>query len=876
MSQYGIRIKNFEAASIYEYKYGFRNNLDQTNAMLVNSLFLDFLLKEKLIRLHKEESTRDIICVEFGYGTKDYNTALSKVSTVLEKEDISDKAKSHLLTIKESIEKNKKYCKKINKETLRTKYYTEGFDITYRTYNKDGEELVDKRETITYKMLYRTPGKAKKGTCMFINVDYYDKVHEFLYMGIQLPEKNAPIVEMGAYSSLITSSIIGRVQILPEQILVVDDVEVPWNANVLTVGIDKDKQCTIEPKDNYSIINTIFDGQALIDSSIFPDYADGYILLRHHMTKMAAFNSNIQQFMKDTFGDEYETKTVKDRFGRNVRVKDIKLITTENALKWLKFNVSFDKWAEWVRKNDCLFGIVKTTHPSKLGDVQRMSYQMVNALDIDSIPNVCEKTVNYINSLKNANNIAFFDYLEKNKNFSNDYEVLLALQEHNKNFVKSSYFRRRKSDIISAYVLNFKSGHGIQNADNLTIVGSPYAMLLRSVGKSVYDDPTFCEESGCIQCYTERFENGSYLAEFRNPFNSRNNLGYLHNVYHEYFGKYFKFGRLVIAVNMIKTDFQDRNNGSDQDSDSIYVTDQADIVKHAKYCYLNYPTIVNKIPKDKNVYSYSMRDFAEVDNKLAAAQLAIGESSNIAQICLTYTYNFDDQKYQDYVCILSVLAQVAIDNAKRKFDIDLNKEIARIKSDMDIDKNGLPNFWLITKKDKRKARNDKVRQERQKKNKEKIKERIKELKCPMNIVYDMTFDITRTEKDTLPMDEFWIKYENTSNWVKSKKVEQLIQEFSINLYRYNVWEDEDLEKYILLKDDYDKLIKEIGKLNKSRNNIGLFSWLINRAFLIGAGVKSESTKGRLLATTNKNRALLLKVLYDIDPKSFLACFRSTD
>lgn len=873
MSEYGIRIKNYEAASIYEYKYGFRNNLDQTNAMLVNSLFLDFLLKEKLIRVHNEESTRDIICVEFGYGTKDYKTAKDKVDSALTKENASDIAKEHLNTIKNNIEKNKEYCKKITKEDLRVKYYTDGFDITYKVYNKSGEELIDKRETIFYKMLYRTPGKAKKGTCMFINAEYYDKVHEFLYMGIHLPKKNAPIVEMGAYSSLITSSIIGKVKIKPEQILVIDDVEVPWNTNVLTVGIDKDKHCTIETKNNYSIINTIFDGQALIDSSIFPDYADGYILLRHHMTKMAAFNSNIQLFMKDAFGDEYETKTLKDRFGRTVRVKDIKLITTENALKWLKFNISFDGWAEWVRKNDCMFGIVKTTHPSKLGDVQRMSYQMVNALDIDSIPSVCEKTINYINDLKNSNNIAFLDYLEKNKNFSNDYEVLLALQEHNKNFVKSSYFRRRKSDIISAYVLNFKSGHGIQNADNLTIVGSPYAMLLRSVGKSVYDDPTFSEETGCIQCYTERFENGAYLAEFRNPFNSRNNLGYMHNVYHEYFGRYFCFGRLVIAVNMIKTDFQDRNNGSDQDSDSIYVTDQADIVKHAKYCYLNYPTIVNKIPKDKNVYSYSMKDFAEVDNKLAAAQLAIGESSNLAQICLTYTYNFEDQKYQDYVCILSVLAQVAIDNAKRKFDIDLNKEIARIKSDMDIETNGLPDFWLITKKDKRKARTDKIRYERQKKNKEKIKQKIKELKCPMNIIYKMTFDKAVDEGNVIPIDKFWIKHETPTGKKLSKKIEKIIQDYSFDLHKFNVNEDDNTEQYLLLKDDYEKMIKEIQKLNSTRNNLGLFSWLLNRAFLIGAGTKRNRNK--LLAKTNKNRALLLKVLYDVDKKCFLSCFGTT-
>ena len=51
-----------------------------------------------------------------------------------------------------------------------------------------------------------------------------------------------------------------------------------------------------------------------------------------------------------------------------------------------------------------------------------------------------------------------------------------------------------------------------------------------------------------------------------------------------------------------------------------------------------------------------MESFARVDNNLAAAQMAIGESSNLAQLALTYTYNFDDQKYIDYVCILSVLA----------------------------------------------------------------------------------------------------------------------------------------------------------------------------------------------------------------------------
>ena len=145
-----------------------------------------------------------------------------------------------------------------------------------------------------------------------------------------------------------------------------------------------------------------------------------------------------------------------------------------------------------------------------------------------------------------------------------DYRVLIALCEHNPEFVRSSYFRSRRKKIIESYVLKMKSGEIMQNAENLTIVGSPYAMLLYAATgneKSVDKDNTFFTEDGVIQCYTERFNSGEYLAFFRSPFNSKNNLTYLHNVYSRNMEKYFNLGRQCIAVNMIGTDFQDRNNG---------------------------------------------------------------------------------------------------------------------------------------------------------------------------------------------------------------------------------------------------------------------------------------------------------------------------
>ena len=42
---------------------------------------------------------------------------------------------------------------------------------------------------------------------------------------------------------------------------------------------------------------------------------DFYRNMNDHFCKMAAFSTNIQQFFKDYFGDDYYSATVKDMFG---------------------------------------------------------------------------------------------------------------------------------------------------------------------------------------------------------------------------------------------------------------------------------------------------------------------------------------------------------------------------------------------------------------------------------------------------------------------------------------------------------------------------------------------------------------------------------
>ena len=526
---------------------------------------------------------------------------------------------------------------------------------------------------------------------------------------------------------------------------------------------------------------------------------------------------------------------------------------------------------------------------------------MINTLDINIMPNVVEKSVEYINKLKSDDEV-FLQYLRDNKNFSNDYEVLVALCEQNMDFTRSEYFRSRKKNIIRSYVNNFKFGKVIQDADNLVFVGSPYAMLLYTVGEDVESDPTFHSELDAIQCFTQRFADGENLACFRSPHNSQHNISHLHNVYSEEYFKYFDFGKQIIALNTLHTDIQDRLNGCDFDSDSGYITNQADIVKWARYCYLNYYTIVNNIPKDKNKYSNTLLNYAIIDNKLAQAQMAIGASSNLAQLSITYSYNFDDKKYKDYVCILSVLAQVAIDNAKRTFDIDLNQEIAKIKEDMNVSEYKYPSFWLNIRKDFNKKHEDakkelksinegkyipRIVQDGEMELKEyvdKLKKRIvktnkinNKLKCPMNYLCEIKLPKQPNGSSTLPMDYFFNKYELETNRRQSKKVEELIEKYSLDLYddwHSNIGTDLEEESFddnsLLLRDDFDNLIEDIKKVYISKTYIGLMSWLIDRAFLITPN--SQMGAPHSDRKTNENKALLLKVLYDINPQNVLQIF----
>ena len=130
-------------------------------------------------------------------------------------------------------------------------------------------------------------------------------------------------------------------------------------------------------------------------------------------------------------------------FGNLHYLKDIKMITTHNAIKWTKFmdlmggtpKSAYSYWCDRVHRDGDIWGIVKTDHPSKLGQYQQLSYQMLNTLPCtrEDVQKIARASIDYVESLKNDNDV-FEKFLRKNANEVNHYEMLADLYRQNNDF----------------------------------------------------------------------------------------------------------------------------------------------------------------------------------------------------------------------------------------------------------------------------------------------------------------------------------------------------------------------------------------------------------------------------------------------------------
>ena len=171
---------------------------------------------------------------------------------------------------------------------------------------------------------------------MFIDENLYPLIHKWEMCGLEINEGDeCDLAGIESYISLTASSIVGAIQIKPENILLVDDYESVFRDTVVAVEQGEDGHLVASEKE-VEIINSIWDGESLIDVSLMGEYSPyGFILLRNSFFKSAAFNCNLQQWFKDhgiTEVSQLNGKTIAKR------IDQVLYVTTpvEDSSKLLK------------------------------------------------------------------------------------------------------------------------------------------------------------------------------------------------------------------------------------------------------------------------------------------------------------------------------------------------------------------------------------------------------------------------------------------------------------------------------------------------------------------------------------------------------------
>lgn len=588
---------------------------------------------------------------------------------------------------------------------------------------------LDDNKYVFYK---RGSGKVKNGYAFFIREEMKDCLINRSRLNIKFQtNEEVDLTSLLAYESLISSGINFTINLDPKtEILLIDDINgMRFNSNV---SVTKEIKKSIETNNDELIMqNCLTDGQGLLDESIFKRYKKedkGFMLLRSDMFKCCAFNTKLKEWfsyngvekLKDMFGNEYDPNIVK-------------LVTTPNSLKFLKFAYKIGDGSKsgcyeyWKSNIDNVFGVVKCDKEGNFGSYNRTTYQLLNSipnLKFDDLFKITELEREYVSLLKNDNSV-FKHYLgydvEKTYEliksgdindsvFHETNDLLNALLMVNSDVQYTKKFKKMKSDLISNYIKNLKIGKiRLSNTKYVTLISNPYEMLQKSIDK--FDNTSIMKGR---EVYCSFYEDGQEFCASRNPHINAGNVMYTKNKYHDEY-KWFNFTDNICSINFFDNDAPDRLQGADTDSDTMILIPDEIMFNKALYCENNFPTPINMIKGSSKKMKYNMDEISKLD--IILSDNYIGKIVNMSQIINSYM-NEAIAKREPMTIItelynasskLSSMSQIEIDKSKKSFDnINIIKELKKIKNiDYiryidEFDKNGnqikkmvVPNFFKM-------------------------------------------------------------------------------------------------------------------------------------------------------------------------------------
>ena len=612
-----------------------------------------------------------------------------KTNQLLGETQCCDKLPSMFYVSKESDSSHQiKYCIKENinhtiKDVaeLRKVLYKDGFRCNGRNY-------------VRFK---RSSGSSRVGKCLFIVKELYDHMHKWEMCGLKVKyEDEIDLAALEAYISLPTSSIIDTIDIDPKTILIIDDFESVFKDTVVETSIGNDGWLHTEEKE-IEVHNSIWDGQSLIDKSAMGEYDQyGMLLLRNKFFKSCCFNTNIQKWFEDNnITDIGQLNGV--TLAKNV--SDIRVITTPNSIKYLKFGTV----QQWLNNLPSMFGVVK--HEKKThffdGDMVQTHYQLLNTLQLSEseVKEFLQPSFDYMNKLNTDIDVLKYHIkcqseYDDNLLFETRNDMIYTMLNLSKEFKDTKIFNVFRNDLLRSYRKNLKKGHILVNGNYSVLFGNPMEMLKSSIGIFNKEDLTL----NVGEIYVKRFENEKELLCCRSPHVTIGNILISKNKYINQIDKYFNLTDEIVCLNSINDNILERLSGCDFDSDQMLITDNQILLNTAKKNYNVFKVPTSNVHARKVQRKYTPEDQSDLD--IRTSNNLIGEIINLSQqlnsqlwdianntkmsIQELYNSNKDFQRLYFDICQLDVMSCIEIDKAKKEFDVDSKAEMKRIQNRHDM------------------------------------------------------------------------------------------------------------------------------------------------------------------------------------------------
>lgn len=565
---------------------------------------------------------------------------------------------------------------------------------------------------IEYCRFKRSSGSARTGKCLFINKPLFKPLLAFSSGSVVLKDgQETDLAAYEAYTSLTSSSIIDTLPIAPENILLIDDYESIFKEDVIETRNENGWLKTSEQ--NCEIINKIWDGQSLMDISLFGKYKKyGMVLLRNLMFKSCCFNSNIQQWFKDNHITDISQLNGKTRAKQ---IKDIKLITTPSSIKYLKFGT----WDNWLDHLYPKFGVVKHDKKSHFfgGNLVQTHYQLINTLQMskDEVREFLDESLSFAQKLRdNPAVVKYFirypdidGYKPLSSPITSKNDAVYKLMCINDNFTKTKYYQEFMNDLLRSFYKNLKNGHVYVNGNYSTLLGNPIEMLRQAI--RVFDGSS---QIGIGNIHSTRFAYNKTLLASRSPHVTMGNIWLPYNTENKLIDCYLNLTDEIVCINSIGENVLQRLSGADFDSDTVLLTDNEILIRAAKRNYTIFKTPTSSVSAEKVTRSYTPEEQADLDIKTSVNK--IGEIINLSQELnsllwdkLYHGSSYDDIKglYYD-ICQLDVMSGIEIDKAKKEFDIDNKRELYKIRKKYsqllsdEFNKKRVPHFFSHISKQK--------------------------------------------------------------------------------------------------------------------------------------------------------------------------------